>query len=322
MKKTLGLLFFCCLLMSSCSSNNKKGCTDMDAATYLSEIEGLVLLGNSEYEIPCGEDVLYIDPGVCFNTIHSENHISYVGLSMRYLLCKKDLELSSYYPIFDDMNSQDMLYLTGADIRQDNFAYILEEYNCKTNPEWSEWIDFEISSKLFSSPHGRSNAYWYNPVSETYEKCVYIKENDTSTEIYVIYHDISLFLNRYSEYSSYLISEELYNKIQTEFPDLTLSSYFRKGTVEEFSRWFMGEYLEEVPEPFADIKEEFYYLKSFDIGKIIYDYSEIHGYDPIELLISDMKSLGVNFDEVKAQIIKVTVPHNGTLNDILWELIY
>ncbi|MBQ7014783.1 MAG: hypothetical protein IJN12_01535 [Clostridia bacterium] len=328
MKKTLIFIIICILTVSLCScSNDKYSFTDTEAAQYLSEIDGLVPIGDSEYEISCGEYTLYAGTSLFFiENARANNHIRYTGMSMYNLLCVEAPEeyYDEYYSYtleMEPMVPSNSKYLHGGN-RSSNLAYLLEEYGIKSTPEWHEWIDYEVASSIDASPHGKANAYWYNPVTETYEKGVYIKDNDVSTEIYVVYHDVSLLAMRTGGYVvPYLMSEKLFNEIQTEVPDSKSYEYFAKGSIEKVATWFMGEYLEEVPDFFAGIKEEVYYpLKAFPYTEVN-KYLEKHGYDAVELYLSDMEALGVNFDKITAQIIKVTVPHDGTLEDITWELI-
>ena len=44
-------------------------------------------------------------------------------------------------------------------------------------------------------------------------------------------------------------------------------------------------------------------------------------YDCDAMFIPDMKDLGVNFDELRSYVIKITIPHDGVFSDIYWELI-
>ena len=92
----------------------------------------------------------------------------------------------------------------------------------------------------------------------------------------------------------------------------------KKGTVKEFSDWFMCEYLEEIPPAFADIKAEYVYYGTKGVYSTEFEESE---YNDPSIFYEDLKNLGVNFDEIRSYIIKATVPHDGTIQDIFWELI-
>ena len=81
----------------------------------------------------------------------------------------------------------------------------------------------------------------------------------------------------------------------------------------------MGEYVNEIPPAFADIKDKYVYYTVYGNGLSFG--GDYENYDAVKMFIPDLEQLGVNFDELRSYIIKATVPHDGTMQDIFWELI-
>lgn len=318
MRKSFIFLALFCLLLSSCSNGTHKDYTAMEVAKYISEMNGIKQLDDEVYEIPCGDDFVYVAAEAYTELVRADK-LRYLGICLESLLCNKELYPDNQYhysSIFNDMNSEDT-YLGDTS----NFAYTLEKYKIHATPEWTEWIEYNIPEYVHSEAHGKFNLYWYNPLTEEYEKCIYIRENGSETEIYVIFFDISFFygINK-DEVAPYLMSEKMYTELQSQYEDedIDFSVFYKKGTVTEFSNWFMGEYSENSHLVFEDIKEDVYYPINGapNYGSIFESRNEA-----ISTFVSDLESLGVNFDKLTAQIIKVTVPHNGDINNISFELI-
>lgn len=302
--------------MSSCSADIRSGYTAMEVAKYISEMSGIKQLDDEVYEIPCDDGFVYVASESYLKLVRADK-LRYLGICLDSLLSNKELYPDGQYhysSIFNDMNSEDT-YLGNTS----NFAYTLEKYKIHATPEWTEWIEYNIPEYVYNEAHGKFNLYWYNHLTQEYEKCIYIRENGSETEIYVIFFDISFFygINK-DEVAPYLMSEKMYTELQNQFEEIDFSVFYKKGTATEFSNWFMGEYSENAHSVFEDIKEDIYYPinGSPNYGNIFENRN-----DAVYAFVADLESLGVNFDKLTAQIIKVTVPHNGSIDNISWELI-
>ncbi|MBE6896363.1 MAG: hypothetical protein E7477_04600 [Ruminococcaceae bacterium] len=337
MKKIL-ILFICTVFLfsfSSCDNSDKKtdGFTPTELAEYLSSVDGITNTGannnkliicENNYKISAStrdrmniykfnmKDYLHLfipdeNPlsGAPSLSYTSTNLFENEGLAQAYFFDKLKEAKSNYY---------------GAS--PNNFAYIIRDCGFNSSPEWTEWVDYDIPiNHEYKLNHGEWNQYWYNPITEEFEIGHYYRDLENSTEIYLVYQNMSLFY--YSAgHLPVLMSEELYEHLKETYKNFHFENY-QKGTVKEFSEWFMGEYLENVPTIFSDIKAEYVYYPAYGSGiRMDFDGYEEEGYDAVvKWFISDMKNLGVNFDELRSYIIKATVPHDGTIQDIFWELI-
>lgn len=304
------------LIFSACDNSDKKmrGFTYEEAAEYLASIENLEVVTDI-YEIPCEETPIYVCKG------------KYAGANQAYVYLENifsiketgpsdfDNKNERYTPITAIMEEKNLYIGT----RPQYAAYFLEAYGFKSSPDWTEWVQYYIPSQLSNKNetlYGQFASLWYNPLSASFEHVVYICEKENSTEVYIIYQEISMF-NKFGY--PYLISEELGNQMETEFEDIMKNK--KLGNISEFSDWFTGEYLDDVPAVFSGIESNVYYGNSFYIpANITRKFLDSQYNDPTTYY-NDMKKLGVNFDELRVYIIKATVPHDGTVQDIFWELI-
>ncbi|MBQ4628726.1 MAG: hypothetical protein IJB44_06580 [Clostridia bacterium] len=323
MKKVF-FIFLCTVLLfalSSCDGGDKKmdGFTYEELGEYFSTIDGLTS-AEDEVVIPCGEDQIYVIKSRYISSSH-ESKNSKIRLSGLFSLKKENtLKLEGYsYEIIDPFNDLGIphsdKYMQSTRIPKE-FAYRLEAYNYNSSPHWTEWVKYHIPvhpEHRFYEPGGNFSAVWYNPSTNAVEEVVYICEKENETEIYIIYQEIGLF-NGFG-INTYLTSEELHEKLKASNFKMRVR---KKGTVKEFSDWFMCEYLEEIPPAFADIKAEYVYYGTKGVYSEEFEKSE---YNDPSIFYEDLKNLGVNFDELRSYIIKATVPHNGTIQDIFWELI-
>ena len=324
MKKVF-FIFICTVLLfalSSCDGGDKKmkGFTYEELGEYLSTIDGLTS-AEDEVVIPCGEDQIYVIKSRYISSSH-ESKNSKICLSKLFSLKKENtLKLEGYsYEIIDPFIDLGIphsdKYMQSTRIPKE-FAYRLEAYNYNSSPHWTEWVKYHIpvhQEHRFYEPGGNFSAVWYNPSTNAVEEVVYICEKENETEIYIIYQEIGLF-NGFG-INTYLTSEELHEKLKASNFKMRV---LKKGTVKEFSDWFMGEYVNEIPPAFADIKDKYVYYTVYGNGFPIGGTYE--NYNAVEMFIPDLEQLGVNFDELRSYIIKATVPHNGTIQDIFWELI-
>lgn len=342
MKKIL-ILFICTVFLfsfSSCDNSDKKmdGFTPNELAEYLSSIDGITPIGlDNGITIQCGETTITssnfddkTSPTVKFFTFNmkeyfiilapdEDNPISPVRCQTLFQSFGGD---HAYF--HDIMQKTDSQYLGEY---PNNFAYLLRDCGFNSSPEWTEWIDYgiEIEPDFYPS-QGRWNKIWYNPITNEFEVGHYYRELENATEIYLVFQETSLFYSGYLKESflcrsaPFLMSEELYEHLKETYESFPYGAY-RRATVKEFVEWFTGEYTEEIPPAFADIKAEYvYYPPGFGM---LYKFEEYEDeeYGGLEGFIADMKNLGVNFDELRSYIIKATVPHDGTVQDIFWELI-
>lgn len=317
-------VFLICIFLSSCG-NGKLGPTDMEIAKYLSRIDGLSEIGTEDYDIPFDLDiddwVLCISPSYSIHTVESKLN----DVNMVYYSVDLNSLIRIRYPSGDQFLYDRYLdrlrtpkktaeYLTDST----ELPYFFQEINLMNcSPEWHEWLDYNIPE--FVGPyeeHGLLNIYWYDPVDQKYEKGIYIREVENTTELYVVFHEISLFYGT-DHIAPYLLSEEMFEKMKTEFGDSFNADGYIKGTVSEFSNWFMGEYLKEPPTVFANIDEDVYFpAYGGSLNYSIDDADEI-----VPEMIADLEKLGVDFDLITSCIIKITIPYNSKLEDISWELI-
>ena len=329
MKRTVVLLLLTFLLFSfsACDKSNRKmdGFTPTELAEYISSIDGLHQIRTEKKKIPCGDLELYVDPG----------HIINDPINLYELFCLERWTEPNW------MHPDGVPYLThitmqnlGMDTKPvhdlylgtppNNFAYYLEAFNFNSFPHWTTWVNYDIPINFTHKKpaHGQFHCIWYNIIENEFHSVIYFRENENSTELYIVYQEISLF--RYknkSSWSPYLISEQLYEKIRTDYLN---EETYTKGTIQEFSNWFMSEYMDEIPPAFADIKAEYVYYGTDGLCGTNGLYSKkflASEYNDPSIFYEDMKTLGVNFDELRSYIIKVTVPHDGTVQDIFWELI-
>ena len=339
MKKVF-LIFICTVLLfalSACDNSNKKmkGFTYEELAEYLSSVDGLVSAeSEEEFIIPCGEEQLYIRESVYLIRFQTRVFPDHVFTLKKYYSSERFSEYGGYsdvpidyhkvlsidpYSVEDSVYVKSINYLGGF---PSEFAYYLYECNFKSSPHWTEWVQYHIPRATddlrgIAGSHGQCNELWYNPSSEQFEHVVYVCEKENETEVYIIYQEMCMFHSLCGENNRpYLISESLFEEINSEFPDDV--DKLKKGTVAEFSNWFMGEYMDEIPPAFEDIKDEYVYYGTDGLYSKKFLASE---YNDPTLFYEDMKTLGVNFDELRSYIIKATVPHDGTIQDIFWELI-
>ena len=306
--------------------------------------EGLHYVLGDSICIPCGDDKLKIEFSP--QAFNNADFNQYIAIDMSDIL---DVEIlfngawrsglynspkipqcnPSYYPISEIISRSGFKYRS-----ENNIAYIIRYIGFKSSPSWKEWLDYEIPWHLLGydhkASHGFFNLYWYNPKSEEFERGLCYRELADSTEIYVVYQNISLFssprytLDREDRFperytAPLLMSETKYNELKSEYPSFRFDHY-KKGTVKEFSDWFMGEYQKEIPAAFADIKDEYVYYPAYGNG-VHPDDLNGNEYDCDEMFIPDMKNLCVDFDELRSYVIKITIPHDGAFSDIYWELI-
>ena len=302
--------------------------------TYVYEGGGVFEVGNPLY-ISCGDDSLKASvKDMCFN---DRNHNPYIGISLSNLLEIEILFPGAWrsdksYPKIPQCDPAyyelTYIYSKNGTRSENNVAYVIRNLGFNSSPDWKDWLDYEIpwNSYNVKGSHGLFNMHWYNPLSEDFERGVYYSQSDDFTEIYVVYQEISLFsapLMSFDDdiryFAPLLISETKYNELKAEYPSFKYDHY-KKGTVQEFSEWFMGEYIEEIPAVFADIEDEYIYYPAYGNGVHPEDLNG-EEYDCDAMFIPDMKNLGVNFDELRSYIIKITVPHDGVFSDIYWELI-
>lgn len=316
-------VFLICIFLSSCG-NGKLGPTDMEIAKYLSRIDGLSEIGTEDYDIPCDKRGISISPQNFIETVTAGiddiySDIKYYGVNITDLVSIKYENPEYFHPYYDhveiekDSTSRYNPYLDNSS-KPFDYSYLLRWLNC--SPEWTEWMKYNIPSYLTTEAHGLFHLYWFDPIDREYEKGIYLRELEDAVEIYAVFHEISLFYGT-DHVAPYLLSEEMFEKMKTEFGDSFNTDGYAKGTISEFSNWFMGEYLKEVPSVFANIEEEVYYPRYG--GSLNH---KINGSDDaVAEMVSDLEKLGVNFDAITSCIIKVTVPVNGSYNDVFWELI-
>lgn len=320
------IIFLLCFLLTSCGEDSKKmkGFTYNELAEYLSEIDGLLPLGRDEESVllPCKD-----------NTLHMARITRYVnqyanGAGHSAILLDKIFQIevpsngTSVHPIrsisiyHDSFFDKQENYITRS--APDNFAYILRDFNVKCSPEWTEWIDYNIPViDGHGAKHGSFDVLWYNPQTEEFEHGVYYRQLEDSTELYVVFQETTLFYH-VNKSAPVLMSEEMHEYLKTTYKKFRYDHY-RKGTVSEFSEWFMCKYLEEIPDVFSDIKDEYVYYPAYGSGG--FGNIKDENFDSLSLFIPDLEKLGVNFDALKTYIIKATFPHGGTVEDIYWELI-
>ena len=310
--------------------------------TYVYEGGSMYEIGDGLY-ITCGEDKIKAS---CTSGITNRYYNQYLNISLKYILKIEVMFPSAWrsilpkqYPRIPDCKPEYRTFdafHTGEDYKPrfrgnptpNNIAYVIGNAGFRSSPDWAEWVDYGIkwASEVYES-HGYFNYYWYNPLSGEFEYGEYYTQTDDATEIYVVFQEISLFSNPQLSSEDYnvryfaplLISETKYNELKAEYPSFKYDHY-KKGTVQEFSEWFMGEYIEEIPAVFADIKDEYVYYPAYGDGVHPYDLNGDE-YDCDAMFIPDMKDLGVNFDELRSYVIKITIPHDGVFSDIYWELI-
>lgn len=337
MKKIL-ILFICTVLLfslSACDNNDKKmkGFTYDELAEYLSSVEGLYqspLAKNAyflEEPIICGDNELnlryyYLNYG--FSAYHNRIEQAVVSLDkfLQYQVwVKKDgPDGYEYSPVL----SEEPFYSIEPLLKEDNylgdppnnFAYTLEAYGFNSSPHWSEWVKYNIPAEVTNDETQGHNIFtrkWYNPAANEFQDVVYLRKLEDSTEIYIIYQEISMFFNG----GPIIVSEEMFNQM-TE----GRRRVFSKTTADEFINWFMGEYVEKRPPAFSKLKDEFYYFsyQKDDTHSWLWSLSKSELSDPT-LFIEDMESLGIDFSKFRSYIIKLTIPKDGTIQDIFWELI-
>ena len=323
MKKIL-ILFICMIFLfsfSSCDNSDKKmkGFSYEELGEYLSTIDGLTS-AEEEVVIPCGEDQIYVRKSMYISRSNESKNSKICLWGLFSLKKENTLKLEGYsYELIDPFVDLGIphsdKYMQSARIPKE-FAYELEACNYNSSPHWTEWVKYHIPvhpEHRFYEPGGNFSAVWYNPSTNAVEEVVYICEKENETEIYIIYQEIGLF-NGFG-INTYLTSEELHEKLKSSDFKMRVR---KKGTVKEFSDWFMCEYLEEIPPAFADIKAEYVYYGTKGVYSEEFEKSE---YNDPSIFYEDLKNLGVNFDELRSYIIKATVPHDGTVQDIFWELI-
>ena len=297
----------------------------MEIAKYLSQIDGITEIGSEDYDIPFDFSVDDWVLCVCPSAIHAigskinDSNMMYYSVDLSRLISFREPYGDSF--IYYDYWS----YLKRCYIRRRSYLtnsielpYLfqgVDSMNC--SPEWHEWLGYNIPQFVWSyEPHGLFNAYWFDPIDQKYEKVIYIREADNKTELYVVYHEMSLFYGT-EHIAPYLLSEEMFEKMKTEFGHSFNADGYAKGSISEFSCWFMGEYLKEVPSVFENIEEEVYYPRYG--GSLNYNVDNAD--EIVPEMIADLEKLGVDFDEITSCIIKITVPHNAEFKDISWELI-
>ncbi len=320
------IIFLLCFSLTSCGEDSKKmkGFTYNELAEYLSEIDGLTPLDYRDEPVylTCKDNTLAIK-----NIIKSLNSTmsgrNYYGILLHKLFrIEVPSDVPQLYPtklisIYgeDFFDKQDR-YITQK--APENFAYILRDFEVKCSPEWTEWIDYNIPViDDHSSKHGLLDAYWYNPLTEQFESSVYFSQFENSTELYVVFQKTSLFYPG-AYRLPFLMSEEAYEYLKSTYKKFHYEHY-KKGTVNEFTEWFLSEDSEDISNALADIKAEYVYYPISGGG--IYDNLKDENFDSNSFFISDLEELGVNFDALKTYIIKATFPHGGTVEDIYWELI-
>lgn len=361
--------FLCFSLTSCGNGKKMKGFTYEELAEYFSAIEGLTALGEAadvweageyilqedgtyryegenHYEIgqilsiPCGDDKLR----TFYSSTSLNRHNSYLGIDL-YNLLQIELLFPGAWRSFlvkgPKVPQVDPKYYSIAEIfgrndairAENNIANVIRHLGVKSTPDWKEWMDYEIPFHLYNSnnvgAHGFFNLYWYNPLTEDFQRGVFYTQNENSTELYVVFQENSLFSAPYYEnpsrnydiryFAPLIMSEKMYDQLKTEYPSFKYEDY-KKGTVKEFSDWFMGGYQKEIPDVFAKIEDEFVYYPAYGNG-VHPDDLNGNEYDCDALFIPDMKDLGVDFDKLRSYIFKITVPHDGVFSDIHWELI-
>ncbi len=341
MKKIL-ILFICTVFLlsfSSCDNSDKKmkGFTYDELAEYLSSVDGLYqspLAKNSyflEEPIICGDKELNLRYSIIMNRKIINHHgyynrLKYTAIDLNNFLqyqvwVKKDgPDGYEYSPVLSDKSFYSIEPLPKEDFYlgdpPNNFAYTLEAYGFNSSPHWSEWVKYNIPnqvSKDETQVHFSFSRYWYNPEANEFQDVVYLRKLEDATEIYIIYQEISMFFDK----CPIIVSEGMYKQIRETYDEEENPwTVYKKISADEFIKWFMGEYVEERPAAFSKMKNDVY-CYDYD-GDIHWD--SFFSKDP-SLVIADMKNLGVNFDELRSYIIKATVPHDGTVQDIFWELI-
>ena len=316
------ILAFSCLVACDNDGKKMKGFTYDELAEYLSSIDGLTPLGRGEESVnlPCKDNTLTLSK-ITRSLNQSMRGQGYIGMILhRFFQIEVPSNGTSVNPIsrisiYDEslFTSQEN-YITREP--PENFAYILRDFNVNCSPEWTEWIDYNIPViNGYGAKHGSFDEYWYNPQTEKFESGAYYRRLEDSTELYVVFQETTLF---YNGRHPFLMSEEMYEYLKTTYKQFGYDDYI-KGTVAEFSEWFMAEYLEEIPDVFADIKAEYVYYPVYGGGR--FGYIKDENFDSVSLFIPDLENLGVNFDALKTYVIKATFPHGGTIEDIFWELI-
>ncbi len=297
----------------------------MEIAKYLSQIDGITEIGSEDYDIPfdfsVDDWVLCVCPSAipAIGSKINDSNMMYYSVDLSRLISFREPYGDSfiYYDYWSYLKRSYIMrrsYLTNS-IELPYLFQGVDSMNC--SPEWHEWLDYNIPYSVGTpEEHGLFNIYWFNPVEQKYERGIYIREIENATEIYAVFHEISLFYGT-DHVAPYLLSEEMFEKMQNEFGESFNADGYVKGTVSEFSNWFMGEYLKEVPSVFANIEEEVYFPKYG--GSLNYSFDEAD--ELVPEMIDDLKELGVNFDLITSCIIKITIPYNSKLKDISWELI-
>ena len=320
------LLSLSVVIASGCEHGKMDGFSYYELSGYLSSIKDLSQIQGS-YPIRCGEKELVFSYETVGNGPKSnDNRMPYNAWDLNSVLKEKRLitkpngsEEYWYYSILDEIDYADK-YLGNA---PNNFAYTLEKYGFKSIPDWQEWIQYNIPATVKNDPtigRGCFNAYRYDPVSNEFTYGLYARECDESTEVYIVYQEISLFYGISHYWAPYFVSEELHEKMKTEFGSKYDPETYMKLSATDALRWFMGEYIENPPPVFANMKDDIY-VHCFDagIGSLWWKIHESNIND-ISLFIDDMDKIGIDIEKIKCYIIKVTVPHEGSINDIVWEL--
>ena len=320
------ILLLSCVLLSSCTAN-KLGLTDKQISKYLSKIDGLSEIGTEDYDIPFKLErddwVLCISPSYSIHTVASQindRNMVYYSVSLSDLIRIRypdgdQLFYDRYlHRLRKPINDRRREYLTNS-TELPYFFQKIDSMNC--SPIWHEWLDYNIPEFVSSyEEHGLFNIYWFDPADQKYEKGIYIREIENTTELYVVFHEMSLFYGT-DHIAPYLLSEEMFENMKNEFGDSFNADGYAKGSVSEFSNWFMNEYLKEVPAVFANIEEDVYYPRyGGSLNYSIDDADEI-----VPEMISELKKIGVDFDLITSCVIKISVPHNAEYKDISWELI-
>jgi len=345
MKKTIVLTFLMVFILLSVSCDNEtealpKALTFTQAADYLSSIDGLFQLGSDYYlmpssvdtadiywdnwyEIPMSDKSIYLSrwsiDGKKINFVGSQSTMAINVVNFtRFFSVQRENSIAQIPLSYETLKDENALYLGR---QPNNIAFFLEKYNIKTSPDWSEWLDYDIqySIETWDCSMGKGYGFWYNPLTEKCEECIYLRELENKTEIYVIYQELSLFHGRFCYYP-FIMSEELYQKIENELGDAFKEKNYKKGSVLEFYNWYSGGYTEEVSDLFKNVKQDVYYpfYEGYcHFSSLLADL----GYNVPEIFIDDMKKLGIDYDNIKVNIVKITVPHDGTIQDIFWELV-
>ena len=141
------------------------------------------------------------------------------------------------------------------------------------------------------------------------------------TEIYIVYQKLSLFYGTAGYWAPYFVSEEMNDKLKSELGRKYDPEQYVKLSAEEAVRWFWGEYTEQLPQIFSSVKGDvFIHILDEDVSPLYYKIANSE-LDDISVFAEDMKRIGIDFEQIKSYIIKATVPHDGSVKDIVWELI-